>query len=82
MMREPKTVPIPITWCLVFDLFFFLKLIVLNEKFRLTSTGTGNADGGGTSTNELGGGVDVTVGNRDGEWARLKNLILKILFFL
>ena len=38
---------------------------------KLTSTGTGNADGGGTSTNELGGGVDVTVGNRDGEWARI-----------
>merc|ERR1712156_99694 len=39
------------------------------EDCSNTSTGTGNADGGGTSTNELGGGVDVTVGNRDGEWA-------------
>merc|ERR1712086_1112116 len=37
------------------------------ENCSDTSSGTGNANGGGTSANELGGGVDVTVDNRDGE---------------
>ena len=35
-----------------------------------TGSGSGDADGGGTSTNELGGGVDVTSDWRGGDVAR------------
>ena len=39
----------------------------------LTSAGTGNTDGGGTGTNELGGGVNVAVGNGGGQGALNNN---------
>ena len=35
----------------------------------LTSTGSSNTNGGSTGTNEFGGGIDIAVGNRDGEWS-------------
>ena len=40
----------------------------------LTSTGSSNTNGGSTGTNEFGGGIDIAVGNRDGEWS-IKMLI-------
>ena len=39
----------------------------------LTSTGSSNTNGGSTGTNEFGGGIDIAVGNRDGEWS-IKNV--------
>ena len=35
----------------------------------LTSTGSSNTNGGSTGTNEFGGGIDIAVGHRDGEWS-------------
>ena len=63
MISEPNTVPIP------------LKILIVNTSLVLlsfevlTSAGTGNTDGGGTGTNELGGGVNVAVGNGGGQGA-------------
>ena len=49
-----------------------------SQKVR-TGTGTSDTDGGSTSTNELGGGVDITVGNRDRHWAKVGvEIFLKI----
>lgn len=39
----------------------------------LTSTGSSNTNGGSTGTNEFGGGIDIAVGNRDGEWSIKKS---------
>ena len=65
MMREPKTVPIPKK--------YFVKTCIfdwITKKFQLlTSTGSSNTNGGSTGTNEFGGGIDIAVGNRDGEWS-------------
>ena len=41
----------------------------------LTSTRSSNTDGGGTSTNELGGSINISVLDGDREWA--KNILLK-----
>ena len=53
----------------------------LKKQKELTSTGTGNTDGGGTSTNEFGGGIDITVLDGDREWAKtiVKFISLKTL---
>ena len=37
----------------------------------LTSTRSSNTDGGGTSTNELGGSINISVLDGDREWAKL-----------
>ena len=45
------------------------------KKFQLlTSTGSSNTNGGSTGTNEFGGGIDIAVGNRDGEWSIISSV--------
>ena len=48
---------------------YFQKNIRKNKL--LTSTRSSNTDGGGTSTNELGGSINISVLDGDREWAKI-----------
>ena len=44
---------------------------IWEQKYLLTSTRSSNTDGGGTSTNELGGSINISVLDGDREWAEI-----------